>query len=73
MFQDMGEVSGQAFETLREKALTQLKQWLGCGDYVGWLPTPVNEPETIVGGAGVQLQPILPRPLSPFAIGAIVH
>jgi GNAT superfamily N-acetyltransferase len=69
MFQDMGEVSGQAFETLRAKALTQIKQWLQRGDYVGWLASGNSEPNRIVGGAGLQLQPILPRPLNPSTIG----
>ena len=69
MFQDMGEVSGHAFETLRAKAQSRLEAWLERGDYVGWVASPADMPETIVGGAGVQLQPILPRPLSRSAIG----
>ena len=70
MFQDMGEVSGHAFETLRAKAQPRLEDWLERGDYVGWVASPTDKPEIIVGGAGVQLQPILPRPLSTSAIGA---
>jgi GNAT superfamily N-acetyltransferase len=69
MFQDMGEVSGHAFETLRAKARARLEDWLERGDYVGWLASPANKSEIIVGGAGVQLQPILPRPLNTSAIG----
>src|ERR1700676_2102583 len=63
MFQDMGDVAGDAFEILRAKARTRLKEWLESGDYVGWLATPADESAKVVAGAGVQLQPILPPPL----------
>jgi GNAT superfamily N-acetyltransferase len=69
MFQDMEDVSGDAFEILRAKTRTRLKQWIDDGDYIGWLATPFDKPEMIVGGAGVQLQPILPRPLDVSTIG----
>src|SRR5437867_5365290 len=69
MFQDMGDVSDDAFEILRAKARLRLKEWLESGDYIGWLATPADKPGTVVGGAGVQLQPILPRPLDSTTIG----
>jgi GNAT superfamily N-acetyltransferase len=69
MFQDMGDVSRDAFEILRAKARARLKEWLDSGDYVGWLATPADQPEMIVGGAGVQLQPILPRPVNASTVG----
>jgi GNAT superfamily N-acetyltransferase len=69
MFQDMGDVSDDAFEILRTKARLRLKEWLESGDYIAWLTTPADKPETVVGGAGVQLQPILPRPLDTVTIG----
>jgi GNAT superfamily N-acetyltransferase len=69
MFQDMGDVSRDAFEILRAKAWARLKEWLGSGDYVGWLATPADQPEIVVGGAGVQLQPILPRPVDASTVG----
>ncbi len=69
MFQDMGDVSGEAFEILRTKAQARLTQWLDSGDYIGWLATPADKPETIIGGAGIQLQPILPRPVDTSTIG----
>lgn len=69
MFQDMGDVSDDAFEILRAKARLRLTEWLESGDYIGWLATPADKPETVVGGAGVQLQPILPRPLDASRIG----
>lgn len=69
MFQDMGNVSGDAFQILRVKARTRLEQWIHNGNYIGWLATPANKPEMIVAGAGVQLQPILPRPVGVSTIG----
>jgi GNAT superfamily N-acetyltransferase len=57
------------FDILRAKARVRLKEWLESGDYIGWLATPADKPETVVGGAGVQLQPILPRPLNASTIG----
>jgi len=69
MFQDMGDVSGDAFEILRTTARARLEQWIDSGDYIGWLATPADKPEKIVGGAGIQLQPILPRPVNTSRIG----
>jgi GNAT superfamily N-acetyltransferase len=69
MFQDMGDVSDDGFEILRTKARLRLKEWLESGDYVGWLATPADKPDTVVGDAGVQLQLILPRPLDASTIG----
>jgi GNAT superfamily N-acetyltransferase len=69
MFQDIGDVSGDPFEILRAKARTRLEQWIDNRNYIGLLTTSVDEPETIVAGAGVQLQPILPGPLVVSTIG----
>ncbi len=69
MFQDMGDVAGEAFEILRANARARLKEWINTGKYVGWLATLADDPKTIVGGAGVQVQSILPRPLDPSTIG----
>jgi GNAT superfamily N-acetyltransferase len=69
MFQDMGEVSGDGFEILRAKACEHLKQWIDKGDYVGWLASAVDKAQMIVGGAGVQLQSILPRPTDVSTVG----
>jgi GNAT superfamily N-acetyltransferase len=69
MFQDMGDVSGEAFEILRAKARTRLEQWIDKGNYIGWLATPADQTEIVVAGAGVQLQSILPRPRGISTIG----
>jgi len=69
MFQDMGDVSGDAFEILRAKARTRLEEWIDNGNYIGWVATPADEQQMIVAGAGVQLQRILPRPVDVSTIG----
>ena len=69
MFQDMGDVLGDAFEILRAKARTRLEHWIDNRNYIGWLAAPADKPEMIVAGAGVQLQPILPQPLDISTIG----
>src|SRR5438093_6745063 len=51
MFQDMGDLSAGAFETLRTKARACIEEWLERGGYVGWLASTADELETIVGGA----------------------
>src|SRR5215475_7094973 len=56
MFQDMGNVAGDAFGILRAKAQTRLEQWIQDGNYIGWLASPADKLEMIVAGAGVQLQ-----------------
>lgn len=64
MFQDMGEVPPQLFEAFRAKARARIDDALTRGEYIGWLATPDNTPNIVVGGAGVQLQNVLPHPLS---------
>jgi GNAT superfamily N-acetyltransferase len=69
MFQEMGEVSTDAFEVLRAKGRARIEKWLERGHYIGWLAGPADQPEIVIAGAGVQLQSILPRPLSQTTIG----
>jgi GNAT superfamily N-acetyltransferase len=62
MFQDMGELTGPAFEMLRARAEARLVNLLQRGEYVGWLGSPVDRPDEVAGGAGVQLRQVLPHP-----------
>jgi GNAT superfamily N-acetyltransferase len=68
MFEEMGDASGAAVEILRARARVRLEQWLASGDYVGWLATPAGQPDLVIGGAGVQLHAILPRPINAATI-----
>jgi GNAT superfamily N-acetyltransferase len=63
MFQDMGILAPESFDALRTKVEARLNDWLGSGLYLGWLAAFPKDPATVIGGAGVQLQPILPRPI----------
>lgn len=62
MFDEMGDVRPGAFETLRTKSGNRLREFLDRGEYIGWLATPAEQPDLIVGGAGVQLRQTLPHP-----------
>ncbi|TMP95769.1 MAG: GNAT family N-acetyltransferase [Verrucomicrobia bacterium] len=64
MFQDMGEVPPNLFETFRAKSRDRLHDALARGEYIGWMASPENDSNIIVGGAGVHLQRTLPHPLS---------
>src|SRR5436309_13771381 len=64
MFQDMDEVPPNLFETFRAKSRDRLHDALARGEYVGWLASPENDSNIIVGGAGVHLHRTLPHPLS---------
>jgi GNAT superfamily N-acetyltransferase len=68
MFQDMGEVPVELFEEFRAKSRDRLHEALARGEYVGWLASPENDSNTIVGGAGVHLHRTLPHPLSRSAL-----
>ena len=62
MFQDMGELTGPAFEVLRARAEARLVGMLQRGEYVGWLGSPADRPDEVAGGVGVQLRQVLPHP-----------
>ena len=64
MFDEMGDVPANAFETLRIKSRERLRELLSRGEYIGWLAIPAQRPTIIAGGAGVQLREVLPHPLS---------
>jgi GNAT superfamily N-acetyltransferase len=70
MFQDMGELPPELFESFRVQSREKLQTMLDRGDYIGWLASPENEPERIVAGAGVQLREVPPHP-QPNANGKI--
>ena len=65
MFQDMGMLSPVTFEGLRNEARLWTERALASDEYIGWLATPKEQPEVIVGGAGVQLRQVPPHPFRP--------
>jgi GNAT superfamily N-acetyltransferase len=62
MFQDMGELPPDLFETFRTRSRDTLQQMFERGNYFGWLASPENEPGKVVAGAGVQLREVPPHP-----------
>jgi GNAT superfamily N-acetyltransferase len=68
MFQDMGEVPPELFDAFRSKARAAIEEMIARSEYVGWLASPENAPDQIIGGAGLQVQRVLPRPV-PSSVG----
>ena len=63
MFADMGRLTADGdAEALRAATEPVLGDWLAADTFVAWLAEPVSRPGLVVGGAGVQLRPMLPRP-----------
>jgi GNAT superfamily N-acetyltransferase len=62
MFQDMGELPPELFETFRFQSRNKLQHMFERGEYTGWLASSESEPDRIVAGAGVQLREVPPHP-----------
>ena len=62
MFRDMGQLSPLQEETLARATASYLRDALPRGEYLAWVAEDKGTPPTPIGGAGVQLRPILPRP-----------
>jgi len=60
MFRDMGKLAADLETPLREETARYLRDALPRGDYLAWVAGSAGMP--VIGGAGVQLRPILPRP-----------
>jgi GNAT superfamily N-acetyltransferase len=62
MFRDMGEVKEPSEASLLDASSAFFSSVFPSGEYVAWLAVPRQEPDLVVGGAGVLLRPMLPRP-----------
>ncbi|HXY70663.1 MAG TPA: GNAT family N-acetyltransferase [Gemmatimonadales bacterium] len=63
MFRDMGQLADDdTAAALRSATEPMIGEWIAAGTYVGWLAEPLTRPGLVVGGAGIQLRPMLPRP-----------
>jgi GNAT superfamily N-acetyltransferase len=65
MFADMGKLAASQADSLERATASYLHQAMPRGEYLGWVADAAAAP---IGGAGVQLRPILPRPDSGEAI-----
>ena len=62
MFRDMGQLASDRKEPLERATASFLRDAMPRGEYLAWVAEDAGTPAVIVGGAGVQLRPILPRP-----------
>lgn len=62
MYLDIGSLAEADAPALEAATREWLARTLVDGGYVGWLAAPAHEPATIVGGAGMLLRGIQPRP-----------
>ena len=62
MFRDMGQLHAHQEDTLAQATASYLRAALPRGEYLAWVAEATGPPLTTIGGAGVQLRPILPRP-----------
>jgi ribosomal protein S18 acetylase RimI-like enzyme len=62
MFRDMGRLKAGWEASLVRATADYLRDALPRGEYLGWVADSVSSSPEPVGGAGVQLRSILPRP-----------
>src|SRR5438132_1195105 len=64
MFKDMGELPAELFETFLAQCKDALHRLFERNQYIGWLASPKDQPDQIIGGAGVLLREVPPHPQS---------
>ena len=62
MFRDMGQLGVELGAALVQATSEYLRDALPREEYLGWVAESAASPAEPIGGAGVQLRPILPRP-----------
>ena len=62
MFRDMGQLAADQEDPLARATASYLRDALPRGEYLAWVAEDAAAPPAIIGGAGVQLRQILPRP-----------
>lgn len=62
MFRDMGKLAGEDAAGLIRATADYLYTALPRGEYLAWVAESTTSGSQSIGGAGVQLRPILPRP-----------
>jgi GNAT superfamily N-acetyltransferase len=61
MFRDMRRTTPEIEQPLLESCAGYLAKALASGEYVGWVAHLTAPPYSVIGGAGVQFRPLLPR------------
>ncbi len=62
MFHDMGTLAAHQIAALESATASYLRDAMPRGEYLAWVAQAAEAQPPIVGGAGVQLRSILPRP-----------
>jgi ribosomal protein S18 acetylase RimI-like enzyme len=62
MFRDMAKLAAALEEPLERATAEYMTNALPRGEYLAWVAEASGLRSAIIGGAGVQLRPILPRP-----------
>jgi GNAT superfamily N-acetyltransferase len=62
MFRDMGRLDEATYEPLLVASAEYFARAIPVGEYIGWIATPHDARDTPIGGAGVQVRTMLPRP-----------
>ena len=62
MFRDMGQLAEDKQHGLTAATAAYLRRAIPSGEYLAWVAEDTAAPAQIVGGAGVQLRSIVPRP-----------
>jgi GNAT superfamily N-acetyltransferase len=62
MFTDMGQLPAAGYDTLVQAARAYFAAAIPDGRYVAWVAESRERPGAVVGGAGLQLRELLPRP-----------
>jgi GNAT superfamily N-acetyltransferase len=63
MFREMGLLPVHLDADLIARTIEYLHRAIPVGEYIGWIATPADDPETIAAGAGVQRRRLLPHPV----------
>jgi GNAT superfamily N-acetyltransferase len=61
MYRDMGRTTPQVEAPLLELCARYFAAALTSGEYVGWIAERGTHPRAVLGGAGVQFRPLVPR------------
>jgi len=62
-FEEIGDLPANLFDAFLVKSRENLHEVLTSGEYIGWLASPTNALDKIIGGAGVHLHRVLTHPL----------
>jgi GNAT superfamily N-acetyltransferase len=62
MFRDMGVLPREQVEALEQATASYLRAAMPGGEYLAWVAEDLAATPSVIGGAGVQLRPIMPRP-----------